>query len=141
MSRNAEVRRTAVWAQARMTRALLPPSVPEPHERSVTAIAAEAMSRQPPEVVSSLSDDALPSESRDVGGGDSDQSILENEEDVGNDRPRRTTPAPDPNAVDEVGRAYGIQEEDSGSLRTSSEILDLRDHHRSELTAARTRKG
>jgi hypothetical protein len=119
-----------------MARAALPPFVPEPHERSLTALAAEAMSRRPPDAVSSRSDDIAPFAGRDVREGDTDQSILENEEELGSDWPRRTTPSPDPNAVDEVGRAYGIQEEDSGSLRTSSEILDRRDHHRSELTAA-----
>jgi hypothetical protein len=98
------------------------------------------MEREPPEVVSSLTDDTLPGESRDIAGGDSDQSILENEEDGGADRPGRMTPAPDANEVDEVGRAYGVQEEDSGPLRSSSEILDRRDHRRTELTPARKRR-
>jgi hypothetical protein len=118
----------------------LPPSAPETHERSLTALAAEAMRREPPHAVSSPSGES-PREGPDARGGNPDQSILENEEDVGDDRPARTTPAPDPNEVDEVGRAYGVQEEDSGALRSSSEILDRRDRHRSELTAARKRKG
>jgi hypothetical protein len=99
------------------------------------------MRREPPEVVSSLGDDSLPRVSPDARAGDPDQSILENEEDGGDGRPNRTTPAPDPNDVDEVGRAYGVQEEDSGALRSSSEILDRRDHHRGGLTLARKRKG
>jgi uncharacterized protein DUF6335 len=140
MRRKPGVRRTGVSARPRTARAPLPLSVPEPHERSLTALAAEAMRREPPEVVSALNDEALPREGPD-GRCNPDQSILENEEDVGDDRPARTTPAPDPNEVDAVGRAYGVQEEDSGALRSSSEILDRRDHHRSELTAARKRKG
>jgi uncharacterized protein DUF6335 len=140
MRRKAGVGRTRVSARGRAAKAPLPPSVPEPHERSLTALAAEAMEREPPEVVSSLTDDTLPAEGRDIAGGDADQSILENEEDGGADRPGRMTAAPDPNEVDEVGRAYGVQEEDSGPLRSSSEILDRRDHHRTELTPARKRR-
>lgn len=113
-----------------------PPAVPEPHERSLTALAAEAMSREPLDVVEPLPDDTIPREGRDVRGRDPDQSILENEY-VGDDRPGRNAPALDSNEVDDVGRAYGVQEEDSGALRSTSEILDRRDHHRSELTAGR----
>ena len=39
-------------------------------------------------------------------------------------------PSPDNNDVDAMGRAMGIQEEDSGGLRTSGELLDARDRHR-----------
>jgi hypothetical protein len=41
-------------------------------------------------------------------------------------------PSPENNEVDAMGRAMGIQEEDSGGLRTSSEILDSRDRHRAQ---------
>ena len=40
--------------------------------------------------------------------------------------------SPENNDVDAMGRAMGIQEEDSGSLRTSSELLDARDRHRAQ---------
>ena len=115
------------------------PSLPEPHERSLTALAAEAMRREPSVKGASLWDDAVPLEGRDARGGDPDQSVLENEY-VGDDQLGRTTPAPDPNAVDEIGRAYGVQEQDSGELRSTSEILDRRDHHRSELMPADQRQ-
>jgi hypothetical protein len=39
--------------------------------------------------------------------------------------------------VDEIGRAYGLQDEDSGSLRTSSEVLARRDRRRFELRPPR----
>jgi hypothetical protein len=39
-------------------------------------------------------------------------------------------PSPENNDVDAMGRAMGIQEEDSGGLRTSGELLDARDRHR-----------
>src|SRR4029450_2903563 len=97
---------------------------------------AEAMSAARRAVLSPLPADGIRRERRKVRAGDPDQGILENEEDVGNDRPGRTTPAPDPNEVDEVGRAWGVQEEDSGALRSSSEIMASRDHHRSELIGA-----
>jgi hypothetical protein len=36
----------------------------------------------------------------------------------------------DEDRVDSIGRAMGVSEEDSGALRTSSELLDKRDRHR-----------
>jgi hypothetical protein len=39
-------------------------------------------------------------------------------------------PTPDQDQVDPIGRAMGVSEEDSGALRTSSELLDKRDRHR-----------
>jgi len=41
--------------------------------------------------------------------------------------------------VDEIGRAYGLQEEDSGALRSAGEVLSRRDRHRSELRPPGTR--
>jgi hypothetical protein len=35
--------------------------------------------------------------------------------------------------VDEIGRAYGLQDEDSGELHSGGEVLERRDRHRSEL--------
>ncbi len=52
---------------------------------------------------------------------------------VGDDTPGGDSPTPDQNQVDDIGRAYGVQEEDSGALRTSSEILDRRDQRRGFL--------
>lgn len=44
---------------------------------------------------------------------------------------RRKVPSvPDQSQVDLYGRAMGVSEEDSGALRTSSELLDSRDRHR-----------
>ena len=37
--------------------------------------------------------------------------------------------------VDEIGRAYGLQEEDTGALRSGGEVLSRRDRHRVELRA------
>jgi len=43
---------------------------------------------------------------------------------------RRVPSFPDQSQVDLYGRAMGVSEEDSGALRTSSELLDSRDRHR-----------
>jgi hypothetical protein len=64
--------------------------------------------------------------------GDPDDSGLLNEY-VGEDMPGASTPTPDQNDVDEIGRAYGLQEDDSGALRCSAEVLKRRDRRRSEL--------
>ncbi len=38
---------------------------------------------------------------------------------VGEETPGASNPTPDQNAVDEIGRAYGLQEEDTGALRSA----------------------
>ena len=50
-------------------------------------------------------------------------------------------PTPDQNQVDDIGRAMGVQEEDSGALRTSAEILDARDQRRALIEAPEPRRG
>ncbi len=99
---------------------------------SPTAVAAEALRtgvlpasvvrRRPPEI---------PREEY-VLLGDPDDGILANAH-VGEDTPGGTCPTPDQNLVDEIGRAYGLMEEDSGALRSASEVLSRRDRHRPEL--------
>ena len=64
--------------------------------------------------------------------GDPDDETLGNEY-VGDETPGGSATTPDQNDVDEIGRLYGVQEEDSGELRTSSELLSGRDRHRAEL--------
>jgi len=49
---------------------------------------------------------------------------------VGEEVPGGTLPTPDQGNVDDAGRVYGVQEADSGELRTSSENLDRRDKDR-----------
>ena len=112
------------------------------HERpalsSATAVAAEALRtgvlprsarRRPSE---------RPAEDRTVLVGDPDDVVLENEY-GGEDTPGGSSPTPDQNDVDEIGRAYGLQEEDSGPLRSAGEILTGRDRRRPELTPRRRR--
>lgn len=61
--------------------------------------------------------------------GDEDVSPLDNEY-SGEEMPGGSMPAPDQNSVDDIGRAYGVEEEDTGSLRTSAELLGRRDQRR-----------
>jgi hypothetical protein len=64
--------------------------------------------------------------------GDPDDDLLANEY-VGDETPGGSASTPDQNDVDEIGRLYGVQEEDSGELRTSSELMSGRDRRRVEL--------
>ncbi len=68
--------------------------------------------------------------------GDPDDRTLANEH-VGDETPGGSASTPDQCNVDDIGRAYGLQEEDSGALRSGSEVLARRDRHRSELRAPR----
>jgi len=104
-------------------------------EDSATAVAVEAwrtgvlpsQGRKP---------QAIPHEDDLMLVGDPDDDGLANEY-VGEDLPGGSTPTPDQCNVDEIGRAYGLQDEDNGSLRTSSEVLARRDRRRFELRPPR----
>jgi uncharacterized protein DUF6335 len=111
--------------------ACLLPLPPEPHERSLTAVALETMRREGSDSTERRGD-AIPIEGRDVHGSDPDQSILDDEY-RGDDLVGASPSSTDQNSVDAVGRVYGLQEEDSGALRSSSEILDRRDRCRAEM--------
>ena len=52
---------------------------------------------------------------------------------VGDETPGGTASTPDQSNVDDIGRAYGLQEEDTGALRSAEEVLARRDRRRSEL--------
>ena len=68
--------------------------------------------------------------------GDPDDRGLDNEY-VGDETPGGTSSTPDQSLVDDIGRAYGLQEEDAGELHSGSEVLSRRDRHRFELRAPR----
>ena len=107
------------------------PSEEPEHQLSGTAVAAEALRTGVllGAIRRSRQDQAIPGEARTIQVGDPDDETLGNEY-VGDDIPGGSTPTPDQSNVDEIGRAYGLQEEDSGGLRTSSEIVDGRDKRR-----------
>ena len=103
---------------------------------SPTAIAAEALLTGvvPLESARGHRDAQMPGEDALLQVGDPDDSPTDNAF-VGDETPGGDMSSPDQNQVDDIGRAYGVQEEDSGALRTSSEILDARDQRRSYLEA------
>jgi hypothetical protein len=120
---------------ARKTKARRPArrgSEPERHGLSGTAVAAEAL-RTGVLVQGLRRREAIPHEDERIRVGDPDDDSLSNEY-VGEDLPGGSTPTPDQSNVDDIGRAYGLQDEDNGSLRTSSEVLALRDRRRPELS-------
>ncbi len=78
----------------------------------------------------------IPHEGRTIQAGDPDDDALDNEY-GGENLPGASAPTPDQNQVDDIGRAYGLSEEDNGPLHAASEILARRDRHRSELRPPR----
>jgi hypothetical protein len=80
----------------------------------------------------------IPSEDETILVGDPDDAVIANEYN-GEDTPGGSSTTPDQNDVDAIGKAYGLQEEDSGALRTAAEVLTRRDRHRPELTPRRRR--
>jgi len=101
----------------------------EYHTPSLTALAGEAARRgtlarsrvpEPPEI---------PGEDDLLRMGDPDVDPL-GAAYAGDDTPGGDSPTPDQDQVDDIGRAYGVSEEDSGSLRTSAELLARRDQRR-----------
>jgi hypothetical protein len=116
-------------------------TLPEEHAEeanvipTATAVAAEAMATGviPLEAQHRHADEKeIPGQDEILSMGDADSHATANAF-VGDETPVGDMPAPDQNQVDDIGRAMGVQEADSGALRTSSEILDRRDQHRGYL--------
>jgi len=112
-----------------------------PHSSSCpTAVAAEALRTGVlPVTGSRMRPDAIPGEGRTIRAGDPDDGILANEY-GGEETPGGSSSTPDQNDVDDIGRAYGLQEEDTGVLRSAGEVLARRDRHREELEPPRHRR-
>lgn len=105
------------------------------HQRSATAVAAEMLQtgvapspRRRPE--------QIPTEDEAIRAGDPDDLALANEY-GGEDTPGGSSSTPDHNNVDDIGRVYGLQDEDNGPLRSGAEVLERRDKHRTELRPPR----
>jgi Family of unknown function (DUF6335) len=99
-------------------------------EQSPTAVAAEAL-RTGVMPGANKREAEIPNE-EEILAGDPDDDTLANEY-SGENTPGGSSPTPDQNEVDEIGRAYGLQDEDSGELHSGEEVLERRDRHRSEL--------
>ncbi len=107
---------------------------------SPTAVAAEALRTGVLPVRVLARRQSIPREDDTILIGDPDDRSLENEY-VGEEMPGGNNPTPDQSVVDEIGRAYGLQEEDTGALRSAAEVLGRRDRHRIELQAPGRRRG
>jgi hypothetical protein len=97
---------------------------------SATAVAAEAMQTGVIPLEAAGPRDEIPGEGSRIRMGDPDDSVIDNEY-AGDETAGGSSPTPDQNDVDEIGAAYGLQEEDAGGpLRGAAEILEKRDRHR-----------
>lgn len=139
--RTKPARRARGRAPARASTAGKPPERPETHVQSPTAVAAEAMSTgvAPRSRVAHVGHQAG-RESDLLRVGDVETKPLQNAF-VGDETPGGDMPTPDQDLVDEIGRAYGVQDADTGVLRSSSELLDERDRQRSRLEGPRPTRG
>jgi hypothetical protein len=100
---------------------------------SATAVAAEAQRTGVVPLSSRERAEAIPREDARIRVGDPDDRAMDNEY-VGDETPGGSSPTPDQNSVDEIGTAYGLQEEDAGGpLRGAAEILQRRDRHRATM--------
>ena len=112
-----------------------PPVEESPPLPSPTAVAAEAM-RSGLLPSTWRRREAIPHETETIRVGDPDDDVLANAY-VGEDTPGGSTSTPDQSNVDDIGRVYGLQEEDAGELRSSGEVLARRDRRRFELRPPR----
>lgn len=129
-------RSAARQSAAQRTRRHEPQHLPSP-----TAVAAEAMRTGvvPLAVPRSGHDDAIPGQGERLRAGDPDDEALRNQY-VGEETPGGSTPTPDQGNVDDIGRAYGVQDEDSGELRTSAEVMERRDQRRRSVGPRRRKR-
>ena len=99
---------------------------------SGTAVAAEAMRTGVVPLAAAPADRTDTANRGDarLKGGDVENDALNNAM-AGEEAPGGSQLTPDHDRVDDIGRAMGVQEADSGELRTSGELLDERDRRRS----------
>jgi hypothetical protein len=105
---------------------------------SPTAVAIEALRTGILPLGRTRRGEDIPHEDETMRVGDPDDRVLDNEY-VGDQTPGGSASTPDQNGVDEIGRAYGLQDEDSGELHSAGELLTRRDRRRSELQPPRRR--
>ena len=96
---------------------------------SITAVAAEAMrTGVVPLATANRTDESNRGDAR-LKAGDVDNDAADNAT-VGDEAPGGGAMTPDHDRVDDIGRALGVQEIDSGELRTTGELLEERDRKR-----------
>ena len=100
---------------------------------SATAVAAEALRTGVVPHFAGERNEEIPGEGERIRMGDPDDRAIDNEY-VGDETPGGSSPTPDQNSVDDIGTAYGLQEEDgTGPLHSAAEILQRRDRHRATM--------
>ena len=104
-----------------------------------TALAAEALRTGILDSRTTRPRIVLPGEDKTIRVGDPDDDSMSNEY-VGDETPGGSSPTPDQNEVDDIGRAYGLQEEDAGDLQSVGDVLARRDQHRAELRPPKKRR-
>ena len=98
---------------------------------TATAVAVEALrTGVVPLATAQRTDESNRGDAR-LQGGDVDTNAMDNAT-VGDEAPGGSVSTPDQDRVDDIGRALGVQEVDSGELRTTSELMDERDRHRAQ---------
>lgn len=98
---------------------------------SATAVAAEAMrTGVVPLATATRADHGNRGDVR-LQAGDVDTNAMANAT-VGDEAPGGGVSTPDQDRVDDIGKALGVQEVDSGELRTTGELLDERDRKRAQ---------
>jgi hypothetical protein len=96
---------------------------------SPTAVAAEALrTGVMPLATANRTDESNRGDAR-LKAGDIDTDAMGNAT-VGDEAPGGSVSTPDQDRVDDIGKALGVQEVDSGELRTTGELLDERDRKR-----------
>jgi hypothetical protein len=113
------------WIARRADRAA---AAREGHQPSMTALAAEALQRGTldPPATRRQRESAIPSEDALFRVGDPEVDPLEAAY-VGDETPGGDSTTPDQDRVDDIGRAYGVSEADSGELVSAGELLARRD--------------
>jgi len=100
------------------------------HDSSLTAVATEAA--QTGVADSAALRGEFPGQDDLLMAGDPDIDPLSNEY-SGEEVPGSSTPTPDQNNVDDIGRAYGLTNLDDGALVSADDLVRRRDAHRWEL--------
>jgi len=97
-----------------------------PHDSSLTEVAAEALRTG---LYPTAAAEAVPGQDDILRVGDPDVDPLQNLY-TGDELPGGSMPTPDQSGVEEISRAAGIEEADSGGLRAAEEIAERRDRRR-----------
>lgn len=103
-----------------------------PHAASLMALIGDAAASGIVDPAAQLSSQELRGRGAALRAGDPDVDAQDNEF-GGEQMPGASQPSPDQNNVDDIDRAYGLSDGDSGALVSAAELIDRRDRNRWEL--------